>query len=397
MDWLAGLGRHRDHMVRLTRDLVAVDTENPPGRGYAACADVLERALRELDLEPERVDRERPCLSATWGTGDRALYLHGHYDVVPAQDRAQFEPRVEDGSIWGRGSADMKGGLAAMLLALAAVREAGAPIDGRVVVNLVPDEETGGPGGSPRLSRDGRLLRPGPSVGMLTPEPTSGVIWNASRGAITQRVTVRGREAHVGLMHAGDNAFERMVAIAQRLGELRAEVAGRRTEHAISPPEAAHSILLLGGSASSGSNFNVVPAQASFTLDRRPNPEEDVAGEQARLDAVFEELRADAHEIDVETLQRADSAGSPADAPLGRTLAESIVRIEGAAPAFELCPGVLEIRWYAREGLPAYAYGPGRLDLAHGPNEHLEIESLVRCAAVYAATIAGALQTVTAG
>jgi succinyl-diaminopimelate desuccinylase len=364
-------------MVRLTRDLVAIDTENPPGRGYEECAARLERALREVDLEPVQIG-PGPCLSATWGTGDRALYLHGHYDVVPAQDREQFSPRVEGGRIRGRGSADMKGGLAAMLYAVVAVREAGAPVDGRVVVNLVPDEETGGPGGSAWLAPNGRLLQPGPAIGMLTAEPTGGAVWNASRGAVTLRVTVRGREAHVGLMHSGDNAFERMVEVAGRVSALRAQLA---------PP----GILLVGGTASSGSNFNVVPAQASFTLDRRPNPDEDVAAERARLEALFDDLRAEGHEIEVETLQCADSGTCPPDTPLGRALARSIERVEGAPAEFELCPGVLETRWYAREGVPAYAYGPGGLEVAHGPQEHLDVEAMVRCSAVYAGTIAEAL------
>jgi succinyl-diaminopimelate desuccinylase len=388
---------YRDEMVNLTTELIRVDTSNPPGHGYEACAAVLERHLRELDLEPEVVVPELPgrepgpCLSASWGTGDRALYLHGHYDVVPAQRAAQFKPLVEDGRILGRGSADMKGGIVAMLFAMVAAREAQPQIDGRVVLNLVPDEETGGPGGSAWLSPNGRLLQPGAAIGMLTPEPTGGVVWHASRGAISQRVTVHGREAHVGLAHAGDNAFERMTAIATRLAALRDEVQQRRTGYAIDPPEAAHSILLLGGMTSSGANFNVVPATASFTLDRRPNPEEDVAEERARLEAVLDELRADGHQIEIEMLQLAESGGSEIDTPLGRALAASIEQVEGDAPRFEMCPGVLETRWYATEGVPAYAYGPGRLDVSHGPGEYLEIESMLRCSATYAKVITDVL------
>jgi succinyl-diaminopimelate desuccinylase len=380
-------------MVGFTSELIAIDTTNPPGRGYETCARVLERRLGELDLTPDIVvpalpGREPgPCLSSTWGTGDRVLYLHGHYDVVPAQQPTQFDPLVDDGRIWGRGSADMKGGIAAMLFAVVAAREAHPRIDGRVVLNLVPDEETGGPGGSAWLSPHGRLIQPGASIGMLTTEPTGGVVWHASRGAISQRVTVHGREAHVGLVHAGDNAFERMTAIVARLSALRDEVQERHTAYTIDPPEAARSILLLGGMASSGANFNMVPARASFTLDRRPNPEEDVDEERARLEALFDELRAEGHDIEVETLQLADSGGCERDAPLGRALAASIEQVEGDPARFEMCPGVLETRWYAREGVPAYAYGPGRLDVSHGPDEHLEIESMVHCAAVYASVI----------
>jgi acetylornithine deacetylase/succinyl-diaminopimelate desuccinylase-like protein len=250
----------------------------------------------------------------------------------------------------------------------------------------VPDEEDGSRGGS-RWLLDNHLLADADAIGMLTPEPTSGVVWNASRGAITQRVTVRGRESHVGLLHAGDNAFERMLDVATAFRQLRDELAEHRTAYAIDPPEAGRSILLLGGIASSGSGFNVVPAHASFTLDRRPNPEEDLDAERARLAALVDRFRAEGYSIDVETLQEAFSSGSPSDGPLAAALADSVAEVEGTQPAFELCPGVLETRWYARLGIPAYAYGPGLLEVAHGSEEYVELAAVVRCAEVYARTI----------
>ena len=391
------LERYEEDIARLTERLVAIDTTNPPGRGYAACAELLEETLGELGLPgtTRRVDlpglEPRFCLHAEWGTGARALYLHGHYDVVPAQSPSQFEPRRESGRIHGRGSADMKSGLAAMIYAVVALRDAGFVPDGRVVLQLVPDEEDGSRGGS-RWLLDHRLLADEHAIGMLTPEPTSGVVWNASRGAITQRVTVHGRESHVGLLHAGDNAFERMLDVAAALRGLRDELAERRTAYAIDPPEAGRSLLLLGGVASSGSGFNVVPAQASFTLDRRPNPEEDLDEERARLAQLIDGLRAEGHRIDVETLQEAFASGSPDDGPLAVALADSVAEVEGARPAFELCPGVLETRWYAHLGIPAYAYGPGLLEVAHGSDEYVDIAAVVRCASVYAKTIERMLQ-----
>jgi succinyl-diaminopimelate desuccinylase len=392
------LERYEEEIARLTERLVAIDTTNPPGRGYAACAELLEETLGELGLPGtmRRVDLPgrdpRFCLRAEWGMGARALYLHGHYDVVPAQSPSQFSPRRSDGRIAGRGSADMKSGLAAMIYAVVALRDAGFEPDGRVVLQLVPDEEDGSRGGS-RWLLENHLLAGEGAIGMLTPEPTSGVVWNASRGAITQRVTVGGRESHVGLLHAGDNAFERMLDVAAAFRELRDEVAEHRTGHAIDPPEAARSILLLGGVASSGSGFNVVPAAASFTLDRRPNPEEDLDAERERLAALIDRFRGDGYSIEVETLQEAFSSSSPEDGPLATALAESVAAVEGARPAFELCPGVLETRWYARLGIPGYAYGPGLLEVAHGSDEYVEIAAVVRCAEVYARTIERVLQS----
>jgi succinyl-diaminopimelate desuccinylase len=321
------------------------------------------------------------------GTGGEGpcLYLHGHYDVVPAQSATQFEPVVEAGRISGRGSADMKGGLAAMLYAVAALRDLGTELDGQVCFNFVPDEETGGRGGSRVLAERGLLAPNG--VGMLTPEPTGGVVWNANRGALTLEVTVHGREAHVGHAHAGVNAFERMLDVAGALSELAEEVAQHTTAYAVEPPAARRSILLIGGRSESGSGFNVVPARCSFTVDRRPNPEESLADERERLLATLEPFRERGWEIDVEVLQEGDAAGSSDQDPLAVALAASVAEVEGAAPRFELCPGLLETRWYASAGVPAFAYGPGRLEVSHGPDEHVEVDALIRCATVYALTI----------
>ncbi len=116
---------------------------------------------------------------------------------------------------------------------------------------------------------------------MLTAEPTSGVIWNANRGAVTLRITTRGKHAHVGLQHPGVNAFEQMLVAASALRELKAEVEQRETRFALEPPEARRSILMMGGRVEGGTGFNAVPAECSFTVDRRINPEEDLETERS--------------------------------------------------------------------------------------------------------------------
>jgi succinyl-diaminopimelate desuccinylase len=383
---------HEPEIVGLTTRLVSVASENPPGRRYGECAELLFEALAALGLSPrivetsiEGLDEPRLCVQGGTGGEGPCLYLHGHYDVVPAQSATQFEPVVETGRISGRGSADMKGGLAAMLYAVAALRDLGTELDGQVCFNFVPDEETGGRGGSRVLAERGLLAPNG--VGMLTPEPTGGVVWNANRGALTLEVTVHGREAHVGHAHAGVNAFERMLDVAGALRELADEVAQHTTAYAVEPPAARRSILLIGGRSDSGSGFNVVPASCSFTVDRRPNPEESPAEERERLLATLEPFRERGYEIDVEVIQEGDAAGSSEQDPLAVALAASVAEVEGTPPPFELCPGLLETRWYASAGVPSFAYGPGRLDVSHGPDEHVEVDALIRCATVYALTI----------
>ena len=158
-------------MLDLTKRLIAIPSENPPGNHYEECAGLLRDEL--LQLAFDRVRREGACVLASVGTGPRTLYFSGHYDVVPAQSRDQFEPRVENHNLFGRGSSDMKSGLAAMIYAAAAARDEGLLKSGRIGIVLVPDEETAGPRGSRDLAARGILGKDG--IGMLTPEPTGGL------------------------------------------------------------------------------------------------------------------------------------------------------------------------------------------------------------------------------
>jgi acetylornithine deacetylase/succinyl-diaminopimelate desuccinylase family protein len=380
------LQRDRADLVALASELIRVPSENPPGKRYASCATLISRRLRELGFGVRTLNPsgDGPCVVGTYGEGGRALYFSGHYDVVPAQDRSQFEPAVRKGNLHGRGAADMKGGIAAMAFAIRALAASGFEPKGRVISISVPDEETSGPRGTIALARAG-LIEPD-AIGMLTMEPTSGVVWNANRGVISLRVTVHGKPAHVGLHFRGVNAFRGMLTVAEMFAMLDAEVSERTTRFNISPEAARRSVLLLGGELSGGHNFNVVPDRVSFTVDRRTNPDEDFDVERARLLDVANQARARGVRCDVEVLQEGRSAATDANGDLGQALASSIRGVTGKAAPFELCPGVLETRHYAALGIPSLAYGPGLLSVAHGPHEFVSVPRLLECAEVYART-----------
>src|SRR4029077_16193019 len=109
------------------------------------------------------------------------------------------------------------------------------------------------------------------------------------------------------------------------------------TSYRIAPDAARRSILMLGGQAESGKNFNVVPEVCSFTIDRRINPEEDFHHEKRRLLAVLEEARATGIDLQVTILQEGGAAGVPEDAPLGAVLARNIREVTGCEARFEMC------------------------------------------------------------
>jgi len=365
-DWLDA---RADDMAELLCELVTIPSENPPGVERERCAAVLCEAMDRLGLAPGLVDG--PCVRGSVGDGDGLAYFHGHFDVVPAQSRAQFSPRREDGRIIGRGTADMKGGLVSMLYGAAAAAALGLLSDRRVVLHCVCDEETGSTDGSGRLQSAG--LIDASALAMFTPEPTGGVVWHAARGAITLRVEIAGREAHVGHVELGENAFEHMIAIAAPLATLSRELL------------AGDSMLVVGGQAGAGANFNVVPGSAWFSLDRRFNPDEDLSTEVARLvDLVQATADARGAAVKVDVLQAQPAGVTDPSSPAAVALADVVRDVAGTAPAFEQCPGVLDTRWYSQLGIPAFAYGGGRLDVSHGPREYIEEAAMRRCAEVYA-------------
>jgi succinyl-diaminopimelate desuccinylase len=387
--------------IDFTKKLIKVATENPPGRHYKKCIEVIAEKLTEIGLECNTIEvphggtgsgedqLPRFCLLSYFGNGQKTIYFHGHYDVVPAFRKAQFDPYFKEGCLFGRGSSDMKSGLAAMIYAVNALKMCNLKLNGRICLTFVPDEETGGVRGSQYLSEIGLLGKDG--IGMLLPEPTSGVVWNANRGAVSVKLTVKGTASHVGHQYRGVNAFERMLLVAGELQKLKREVELRTTNFKIQPDESKKSILMIGGLCRGGANFNIVPEEMMFTVDRRINPEEELETEKLRLLDCLESVKAQGIDLEVELLQEGKSCGISENIPLAQSLSKNIGEIMGQKPAFEMCPGLLEIRFYAQKGIPALAFGPGDLECSHGPLEFVKVENISKCAAVYALTAADVL------
>ena len=216
----------------------------------------------------------RPALLGGYGKGSgKTLHLHGHFDVVPANDPAQYRPIRKDGRVYGRGAADMKAGLVAIWAAILALHECELEPRRPITLSITPDEESGGETGAGHLIRE-RIIRTGNMAFLIMPECTSGDIWNASKGALVVDVIVKGKSAHSTLPHLGRNAFEDMLPVAEALVELRKKLETRHSRFSVEDPQAAYSTMAIGGQGGGGEKFNIVPGRYHFTVDRRPIPEE---------------------------------------------------------------------------------------------------------------------------
>jgi succinyl-diaminopimelate desuccinylase len=386
----AWLDERAEEMATLLESLVAVDTQNPPGRNLRTAAQVAAEAMQRLGLSPEVINLaptgaldEPTIVRGAVGSGTRLVYFHGHLDVVPVQDLRQLQPERRAGRITGRGTADMKGGIVSMLYGAAAAREFDLLRDGQIVMHLVCDEETGSAVGSGYLQASNMIDARG--LAMLTPEQSGGAIWNAARGALTLRVTLSGREAHVGQASRGVNAFEHMLRVALPIEAFAREMARGNRSTPMAADGVPKAMIVVGGTSGSGASFNVVPGSAWFTIDGRYHPQEDIGSIFVRLrEMISETARQVGADVSIEVLQEAQSSFTEPTHPAALLLVQTIGAVEGVVPRFEMCGGALDTRWYADLGIPAFGYGPGRFDVSHGPHECVDEAAVRRCAAVYA-------------
>lgn len=210
-----------DSVVDMTRALVATDTRNPPGQERLA-ADVARQLLEPLGATFEEVEPEpgRVSLVARIGAENMTrptLIVNGHLDVVPINpagwSRDPFGGELDGGRLWGRGTADMKGGIAAAIEAVLALRRAGRELPCDLVFHLVADEERGGQLGTRVLTSSGAVV----GHACLVPEPTSLAVCIAERGILTAEVAVRGRPAHASEPRRGISAVEKAAKVVLAL------------------------------------------------------------------------------------------------------------------------------------------------------------------------------------
>jgi succinyl-diaminopimelate desuccinylase len=339
---------YTNEIIQFAKELIKIPTINPPGENYTECVSVIEEKCSHLGLETTIVECDG-LPSIIGGDGKGILHFHSHYDVVGA-DISQFIPFIQDGNLYGRGSSDMKGGLAAMLYA---IHEIDSP---DITFSVTPDEEMGGIHGLNCLLEKS-LLNP---EMVLMPESSSSKIWHGCRGALSMDIKVKGKSAHSVYQHLGSNAFEEMLDVAQ---EFRMMSPGEGT-------------LLLGGSLKGGTQFNMVPETCSFTIDWRFPPHQHLAETKERVFTLINTLKEKGKDIDSSILVETDGFSTSKEERICTVLAEAVQSIRGVSE-FEICPGFLDLRYFAHKGIPSVAFGPGLLEAAHSHKEYIPIKDLL--------------------
>jgi acetylornithine deacetylase len=408
------VGARREAIVALTRELVAFDTvthtPGAPPRQERALQDHLaallgasgaevalhepdDAALRPHPMVPDELTFEgRPQLVARMrGTGGgRSLLLNGHIDVVDVEPRAEwslsdpFAAVEHDGRLYGRGTCDMKGGVASMATAACTLAELGVPLAGDVIVNTVTEEESTGAGGLFAA----RLLR---ADAAIVPEPSGLAVWVACRGSLLPRITVRGRAGHAGIaplpadQGGAVNAIEKMTVVLAAVERLREHWAMRPRHPYLSAGDCVPTIIKGGEWLVSYPAACELECHIEYLPDRA-----DETGYGAEVEREFEQWIAEATAPDPWLREHPPEitwgAGAvpPAEVAEGEPIVQALLGAGRDLGQPDRLGGL--DNWHdgatltVEAGIPAVCFGPGDVHRAHTVDEYVPVDELVACA-----------------
>ncbi len=416
----AEIEARRDDLVALCRSLVRIPTINPPGLNYREICDLLDRRLRGAGFRTE-------LIRATGAPGDSDTYprlnivarregrrpgpcvhFNSHIDVVEPGHGWSADPfaaELKGGRIYGRGACDMKGGLAASIVAAEAFLAVCPDFAGAVEISGTADEESGGYGGVAYLAEQGRFS-PGRVDHVIIPEPLNkDRICLGHRGVWWAEIETRGEIAHGSMPFLGDCAVRHMGAvIAEMETSLFPALAEKRTDMPVVPEGARQSTLNInsihGGATEPEEGYTGLPApcvpdRCRMVIDRRFLIEEDIAEVQAEIHAVMERVRDGRPGLDyqIAELFRVLPSMTDADAPVVTAVGRAIAQVLGRPATHVVSPGTYDQKHIDRIGKlkNCIAYGPGILDLAHKPDEYVGVDDMVQSARVMALALADLL------
>ena len=399
------LDAHVNDLTTLLARLVKIPTINPPGENYGTITALLTRELAAAGLKARRYTIPRALLECHLPPEQRryprynvlgklaapgatkTLHFNAHYDVVPVSGEWRhgdpFSGAVEGGWIYGRGTADMKGSIASLLLALRALRATGTAPKMNVEVSFTADEETDSALGAGWLVEHAPIA---PDYAVVMEGGEGRAVCCGHNGVLWFNVIVHGRAAHGSQPEEGVNSLEKMAALVLALEDYKRELAQRtfRTPEG----KTMRPTINVGGVFASGpgGKINTVPARASFSIDRRVLAIEDHAAAERELRAFVQAAarRIPQCRITLEKVSENFACYFPPEHPFFAAMAGCVRRVRGGRTVFNVATGFNDMHFFAQgRKIPTLGYGPGGEDY-HAVDERAEVRELVRSAKIYA-------------
>lgn len=409
VDWAAAqVSGRKEELLALLDGLVACPTVSPPARNTAEAQRIISNKLRELDFDVdswELYDRD-PILVGTRKGSEPASYnsliLNGHVDVAEVGDPSEwrkdpFRVTVEDGWAYGRGTADMKGGIAAALFALQLLKEAGVGLKGNLQFHSVTGEEAGEAGTRSVTERgytEGYDYAVVMDTSALAIQGQGGVItgWVSVRSPVTHHDGMRARLIHAGGRTFGASAIEKMMKLLGALQELERHWAVMKSYPGFPPGSNTINPAVIEG----GRHAAFIADECALWITVHFYPDED-------YDTVTREIEEHLHRAAMadpwlrehppvfrwggrsmieERGEIFPSLKLEPEHPGLAALSGSHRKVLGTAPEVGMSPSVTDAGWIGRSGVPAVIYGPGQLAHAHAVDERVSVEELLQYAQV---------------
>lgn len=397
-------------IVALAQDLIRFPTVNPPGEAYRPCAEFLGSRLAKRGMKIEYVRAE-----GTPGDSDkyprvnmvarhegaragRCVHFNGHLDVVQTGAGWTVDPfagLVRDGKVYGRGACDMKGGIAAAVVAVEVLIDSGLDLPGALEISGTVDEESGGYGGVAYLAERGWFSKPRVDH-VIIPEPLNvDRVCIGHRGVWWAEIETIGRQAHGSMPFLGDSAIRHMSAVLEKFEhQLYPALAARRSDMPVVPPGARQSTLNINSvHGGEGEEFEGLPSpcvadSCRIVIDRRFLIEEDLESVRGEVAALLDGLADERKNFRyaMRDLFSVQPSMADRDGPVAMATAKAVRRVLGRDAEIVCSPGTYDQKHVDRIGRlkECIAYGPGVLDLAHQPDEWVGIKDMVDSAKVMA-------------
>ncbi|SFR37266.1 acetylornithine deacetylase/succinyl-diaminopimelate desuccinylase family protein [Litoreibacter janthinus] len=401
----------RDDLIALTQDLVRIPTLNPPGENYREICEFLRERLAPrgftCDLirahgtpgDSEKYPRWNIVARHEGARAGDCVHFNSHTDVVEVGAGWTVDPfggELKDGKIFGRGTCDMKGGLAASIIAVEAFIEEHPDFAGSIEISGTADEETGGYGGVAYLAEQGHYKN---VQHVIIPEPLQkDRICLGHRGVWWAEIETHGEIAHGSMPFLGDCAVRHMGAVMHEMEEsLFPALALKKTAMPVVPVGARSSTMninsLHGGQTEPEPDFTglpsaCVPDHAKMIIDRRYLMEESKAEVESEVRAVLEKVASERENFryDLNEIWSVEPTMAPKDSAVVTSVAKAIGDILGKEAEYVVSPGTYDQKHIDRIGKlkNCIAYGPGLLELAHKPDEYVGVDDMLDSAKVMA-------------
>lgn len=414
---MQAIGDRRDDLILLTQELIRIPTLNPPGEFYRDICEYLDKRLSKHGFNTNLIraygtpgDSDKyprwNIVARREGTlpGD-CVHFNSHIDVVEVGQgwtKDPFGAELIDGKIYGRGACDMKGGLAASIIAVEAFIEAYPQFHGAIEISGTGDEESGGYGGVAYLAEKG-FFNPERVQHVIIPEPLNkDRVCLGHRGGWWAEIETFGEIAHGSMPFLGDCAVRHMGAVIDKFEtQLYPAMLQRHTEMPVVPDGARQSTMNInsihGGQSEQDDDFTGLPAHCvpdscRIVIDRRFLVEETLEDVRNEVENLLDQLKLERPKFDYELRELNSVLPSMTDktAPIAASLARQIYQVLGKEADFVASPGTYDQKHIDRIGKlkNCVAYGPGILELAHKPDEYVGVEDMMVSVHVMARSLA---------